>query len=164
MFQRMTGSVKWFDMSKGYGYIEIGNGEEVFVYYQNIVDKGLKNLIAGDRVEFAVSHKPSGMVVSCESERSQTQNKLRAMNILRARLYEIERRKQSDELDATRRSQVGSGDRSEKIRTYNFPQNRVTDHRIGLALYRLPVILEGDLDEFIDALSTHQQTAQLETL
>ena len=64
MSQRMTGSVKWFDMSKGYGYIEIGNGEEVFVYYQNIVDKGLKNLIAGDRVEFAVTHKPSGMVAS----------------------------------------------------------------------------------------------------
>ncbi|MCP4517417.1 MAG: PCRF domain-containing protein, partial [Delftia sp.] len=111
-----------------------------------------------------IVHKPSGMVVSCESERSQTQNKLRAMNILRARLYEIEQRKQSDKLDATRRSQVGSGDRSEKIRTYNFPQNRVTDHRIRLALYRLPAILEGDLDEFIDALSTHEQMAQLETL
>jgi peptide chain release factor 1 len=111
-----------------------------------------------------IVHKPSGMVVSCESERSQTQNKLRAMNILRARLYEEEQRKQHDKLDAARRSQVGSGERSEKIRTYNFPQNRVTDHRIGLALYRLPVILEGDLDEFIDALSTHQQTAQLETL
>ncbi len=111
-----------------------------------------------------IVHKPSGMVASCENERSQTQNKLRAMNILRARLYEVEQRKQSDELDAARRSQVGSGDRSEKIRTYNFPQNRVTDHRIGLALYRLPVILEGDLDEFIDTLSTHEQAARLETL
>jgi peptide chain release factor 1 len=111
-----------------------------------------------------IVHKPSGMVVSCESERSQTQNKLRAMNILRARLYEEEQRKQHDKLDAARRSQVGSGERSEKIRTYNFPQNRVTDHRIGLALYRLPVILEGDLDEFIEALSAREQMARLETL
>jgi peptide chain release factor 1 len=111
-----------------------------------------------------VVHKPSGMVVTCESERSQTQNKLRAMNILRARLYEIEQRKQSEEMDATRRAQVGSGDRSEKIRTYNFPQNRVTDHRISLTLYRLPVVLEGDLDEFIDAMITQEQATQLEAV
>ena len=104
------------------------------------------------------------MVATCESERSQTQNKLRAMNILRARLYEIEQRKQAEQLGATRRAQVGSGDRSEKIRTYNFPQNRITDHRIGLTLYRLPVVLEGDLDEFIDALATQEQADNLQAL
>ncbi len=111
-----------------------------------------------------IIHKPSGMVATCESERSQTQNKLRAMNILRARLYEIEQRKQAEALGATRRAQVGSGDRSEKIRTYNFPQNRITDHRIGLTLYRLPVVLEGDLDEFIDALATQEQADNLQAL
>ena len=111
-----------------------------------------------------IIHKPSGIVATCESERSQTQNKLRAMNILRARLYEIEQRKQAEALGATRRVQVGSGDRSEKIRTYNFPQNRITDHRIGLTLYRLPVVLEGDLDEFIDALATQEQADNLQAL
>jgi peptide chain release factor 1 len=109
-----------------------------------------------------VVHKPTGMVVTCESERSQTQNKLRALNILRARLFEMERQKQFEEVDATRRSQVGSGERSEKIRTYNFPQNRVTDHRIGVTLYRLPAILEGDLDEFIDTLATQEQALKLQ--
>ncbi len=107
-------------------------------------------------------HKPSGLVVTCESERSQTQNRRRAMGVLRARLYEIEQRKQFEEIDAARRSQVGTGERSEKIRTYNFPQNRVTDHRIGLTSYRLSSVLDGGLDEFIDALVTDAQTAQLE--
>jgi peptide chain release factor 1 len=111
-----------------------------------------------------VVHKPTGMVVTCESERSQTQNKVRAMNILRARLYEAEQQKQLDEVDAARRSQVGSGERSEKIRTYNYPQNRVTDHRIGLTLYRLPDILEGDLDEFIDTLATQEQAEKLQAV
>jgi peptide chain release factor 1 len=104
------------------------------------------------------------MVVTCESERSQTQNRVRAMNILRARLYEIEQRRQSEQLDATRRAQVGSGDRSEKIRTYNFPQNRVTDHRIGLTIHRLSNILEGDLDEFIDAMATQEQAEKLQAV
>jgi len=107
-------------------------------------------------------HKPSGLVVTCESERSQTQNRRRAMGVLRARLYEIEQRKQFEEIDAARRSQVGTGERSEKIRTYNFPQNRVTDHRIGLTSYRLSSVLDGVLDEFIDALITDAQTAHLE--
>ena len=111
-----------------------------------------------------VVHKPTGMVVTCESERSQTQNRLRALNILRARLYEIEQEKQAEELDATRRSQVGTGERSEKIRTYNFPQNRVTDHRIGLTLYRLSTVLEGDLDEFIDTMATEEQALKLQAL
>jgi peptide chain release factor 1 len=111
-----------------------------------------------------IVYKPMDIVVTCESERSQTQNKLRAMNILRARLYEIEQQKQSEEVDAARRAQVGSGERSEKIRTYNFPQNRVTDHRIGLTLYRLPDVLEGDLDEFIDAMATQEQAEKLQAV
>jgi len=106
-------------------------------------------------------HKPTGLVVTCESERSQTQNRRRAMNVLRARLYEIEQRKQFEARDATRRSQVGTGERSEKIRTYNFPQNRVTDHRIGLTSHQLSSVLDGGLDEFIEALSAHTQAEQL---
>jgi len=111
-----------------------------------------------------IVHKPTDMVVTCESERSQTQNRLRALNILRARLYEMERQKQADEMDAKRRAQVGSGERSEKIRTYNFPQNRVTDHRIGLTVYRLPNVLEGEFDEFVAALSTREQAEKLQAL
>jgi peptide chain release factor 1 len=111
-----------------------------------------------------IVHKPTGMVITCENERSQTQNKLRAMNILRARLYEIEQQKQDEEVDAARRAQVGSGERSEKIRTYNFPQNRVTDHRVGLTLYRLPAVLEGDLDEFIDTLAMQKQAEKLQAM
>jgi peptide chain release factor 1 len=111
-----------------------------------------------------IVHKPSGMVVTCESERSQTQNRLRAMNILRARLYEMEQQKQLDEVGAARRSQVGSGERSEKIRTYNYPQNRVTDHRIGLTLHKLPGVLEGDLDEFIDTMATQEQALKLQAV
>ncbi len=107
-------------------------------------------------------HKPTGMVVTCESERSQTQNRARAMAILRARLYEIEREKQETEIAEARRAQVGTGERSEKIRTYNFPQNRVTDHRIGLTLYRLPDVLDGDLDPFIDELIAQEQAERLQ--
>jgi peptide chain release factor 1 len=109
-----------------------------------------------------IVHNPTGMVVTCESERSQTQNRIRALNILRARLYEIEQRKQAEKVDAARRAQVGTGERSEKIRTYNYPQNRVTDHRIGLTLHRLPQILEGDLDEMIDTLTTQDQALRLQ--
>ncbi len=108
-------------------------------------------------------HHPTAMVVTCESERSQTQNRRRAMSVLRARLYEIEQRKRFEERDANRRSQVGTGERSEKIRTYNFPQNRVTDHRIGLTSHQLSSVLDGDLDEFIDALIAHTQAQQLES-
>ena len=111
-----------------------------------------------------ITHKPSGTIVSCESERSLTQNKLRAMVVLRARLYEAEQQKQDDEIDEARRSQVGSGDRSEKIRTYNYPQNRVTDHRIGMNSYNLQVVMEGDIDEFIEALSLDEQTRRLATV
>ncbi|HDQ35102.1 MAG TPA: peptide chain release factor 1 [Chloroflexi bacterium] len=106
-------------------------------------------------------HLPTGMVVTCESERSLTQNKLHAMSVLRARMYEIERRKQEEEIDESRRSQVGTGERSEKIRTYNFPQNRVTDHRIGMNNYNLPVVLEGDIGDFVEALEMDEQTRKL---
>ncbi len=107
-------------------------------------------------------HKPTGMVVTCESERSQTQNRARALAVLRARLYDIERQKQETEIAEARRAQVGTGERSEKIRTYNFPQNRVTDHRIGLTLYRLPDVLDGDLDPFIDELIAQAQAERLQ--
>jgi len=111
-----------------------------------------------------VTHKPTGLVVACESERSQTQNKARALAILRARLYEQEQRKQTEEIAEARRAQVGTGERSEKIRTYNFPQNRVTDHRIGLTLYRLPDVLDGDLDPFIEELAAQEQARLLQAV
>jgi peptide chain release factor 1 len=108
-----------------------------------------------------IIHKPSGMVVSCQDERSQLQNKMRAMSILRARLYEIEEEKRHNEIDSDRRSQIGSGERSEKIRTYNYPQSRVTDHRINLSSYNLPVVMEGAIDQFIDELSTRDESERL---
>jgi peptide chain release factor 1 len=111
-----------------------------------------------------ITHTPTGMIVSCESERSQTQNRERAMAILRARLYEEEQRRQMEERGEERRLQVGSGERSEKIRTFNFPQNRVTDHRIGLTLYRLESIINGDLDEIIDELATTDQAERLQAI
>ncbi len=111
-----------------------------------------------------IVHKPTGMIVACESERSQTQNRERAMAVLRARLYEAERRRQIEERGEERRLQVGSGERSEKIRTYNYPQNRVTEHRIGLTLYRLETIVNGDLDEIIDELATTDQAERLQAI
>lgn len=106
-------------------------------------------------------HKPTGMIVTCQDERSQLQNKLRALSILRARLYEIEEQRRRAELEADRRSQVGSADRSEKIRTYNYPQNRVTDHRVGLSSYNLPSVMDGSIDQFIDELSTRDESERL---
>lgn len=111
-----------------------------------------------------ITHIPTGIIVACQDERSQLQNKARAMSILRARLYDMEQRRQWEELDEARRSQVGWGERSEKIRTYNFPQNRATDHRIGITSYRLQDVLAGELDEFIDELATSEQTAKLRAL
>jgi peptide chain release factor 1 len=108
-----------------------------------------------------LTHKPTGMVVTCQDERSQLQNKLRALSILRARLYEIEEEKRRSEIESDRRSQVGTGERSEKIRTYNYPQNRVTDHRIGLSNYNLPVVMDGGINEFIDELSTRDEADRL---
>ncbi len=108
-----------------------------------------------------ITHIPTGIVVQCQDERSQHKNREKAMRVLRARLYEIKMMEQEKEITETRRSQVGSGDRSERIRTYNFPQNRVTDHRINLTLQKLAQILEGELDELIDALITYFQTEEL---
>ncbi len=106
-------------------------------------------------------HKPTGMIVTCQDERSQLQNKLRALSILRARLYELEEAKRRAEIDSDRRSQVGTGERSEKIRTYNYPQNRVTDHRIGLSIYNLPSVMDGSIDQFIEELSTRDEADRL---
>jgi peptide chain release factor 1 len=111
-----------------------------------------------------LTHLPTGLVVSCQDEKSQLQNKTKAFNILRARLYDLEQQRIQAERGAARRSQVGSGDRSEKIRTYNFPQNRVTDHRIGYTSHRLDGILYGEIDEFIDALTATDQEKQLQQL
>jgi peptide chain release factor 1 len=111
-----------------------------------------------------MTHTPSGITVSCESERSQTKNKRRALSILRSRLYERKLRKEQEKRAKARRMQVGSGDRSEKIRTYNFPQNRITDHRINLTIHQLSDVLDGNLDPFIKELQARDQEEQLEAL
>jgi peptide chain release factor 1 len=108
-----------------------------------------------------LTHKPSGIVITCQDERSQLQNKLRALSILRARLYDLEEEKRRSEQEQARRSQVGSGERSEKIRTYNYPQNRVTDHRIGVSNYNLPVVMDGDIEGFIEELATRDEADRL---
>jgi len=108
-----------------------------------------------------VIHKPTGIVVSCQDERSQQKNKARALKILRARLFEMELEAQEKEIASARRSQVGSGERAEKIRTYNFPQNRVTDHRIGFTSHKLDMILDGDIEELVIALRTYYQAEAL---
>ncbi len=109
-----------------------------------------------------ITHLPTGLVATCQDERSQLKNRMKAMAVLRARLLDIEQRKQEEAITTQRRSQVGTGDRAEKIRTYNFPQNRISDHRIGLNLHNLSRILEGELDELIDALATDDQAKRLE--
>lgn len=108
-----------------------------------------------------ITHLPTGLVVACQDERSQLQNKLRAMGILRARLYDLEMQRRQEELETTRHSQVGSGERSEKIRTYNFPQSRVTDHRINVSSFNMAAILDGEIDLFIDELSQRDETERL---
>jgi peptide chain release factor 1 len=109
-----------------------------------------------------LTHLPTGIVVQCQDERSQLQNRTRAMSILRARLYEIEIEKRQAEEEAARRAQVGTADRAEKIRTYNFPQSRVTDHRIGISSHNLPAVLDGGIDLFIDELTTRDEAARLQ--
>jgi peptide chain release factor 1 len=108
-----------------------------------------------------LTHMPSGLVVSMQDEKSQIKNREKAMRVLRSRLYEIEQQKQHDAIAAERKEMVGRGDRSEKIRTYNFKENRVTDHRIGLTLHQLDLIMEGGLDELIQATTTHFQAEKL---
>jgi len=108
-----------------------------------------------------LTHKPTGIVVQCQDERSQVQNRERAMSILKAKLFEIEETRRREEQDAARRSQVGSGDRSEKIRTYNFPQSRITDHRINYSSHQLTAVLDGELDSFIEELSTEDEAKRL---
>ena len=111
-----------------------------------------------------VTHIPTGMVVECQNERSQFQNKDKALEILRSRLLAQKQKQQQDAINASRQGQVGTGDRSEKIRTYNFPQDRCTDHRIGLTVHNLDKIMDGNLDEIIDALATHEQAEKLRQL
>ena len=110
-----------------------------------------------------LTHEPTGLVVTCQDEKSQIKNKEKAFKVLRARLYDLMMQKQNEEISAERKSQVGSGDRSERIRTYNFPQGRVTDHRIGLTLYKLENILDGEIDEIIDAMTTHEQAEKMKS-
>ena len=107
-----------------------------------------------------ITHLPTGVVVTCQDERSQLKNRTKAMRTLRARIVEAEREKQEAEVARSRKSQVGTGERSEKIRTYNFPQNRVTDHRVGVTLHKLELVMEGDLDEIVQALKAQQQQAE----
>ncbi len=110
-----------------------------------------------------ITHLPTGVVVECQDERSQFKNKEKAMKVLRSRLYEAEQAKQAEAIASDRKSQVGTGDRSERIRTYNFPQGRVTDHRIGLTLYKIEQMLNGDLDEMVDALITYYRAEMLKS-
>lgn len=108
-----------------------------------------------------LTHEPTGLVVTCQDEKSQIKNKEKAFKVLRSRLYDLMMQQQNDEISAQRKSQVGSGDRSERIRTYNFPQGRVSDHRIGVTLYKLDYFLDGDLDEIIDGLITSDQAEKM---
>ncbi len=111
-----------------------------------------------------ITHLPTGIVVTCQDERSQIKNRVKAMNFLKAKLYDMEIQEQHKKMAAERKGQVGTGDRSERIRTYNFPQNRVTDHRIGLTLYRLDGMMEGDLQEMISALVMADQSEKMRSM
>jgi peptide chain release factor 1 len=111
-----------------------------------------------------LTHVPSGIVIECQDERSQLQNRAKAMRILRTKLYDMEQQRQFEEMGAARKNQIRSGDRSEKIRTYNFPQNRVTDHRINMTVYQLDAVMNGEIDEFIESLAQSEQTERLQAL
>ena len=111
-----------------------------------------------------ITHLPTGVVVTCQDEKSQHKNKERALKVLRARLFEIAEREKKEAEAKERKSQVGSGDRSERIRTYNFPQNRITDHRIGLTLYKLDLILDGEIDELVEALVESDAESRLSSI
>ena len=133
---------------------------EVRVYVYRSTGPGGQSVNTTDSA-VRLTHVPTGIVVSCQDEKSQLQNKERAFRILRARLYDIMQAEQNEKLAAERRSQVGTGDRAQKIRTYNFPQGRVTDHRVGLTSHRLEAILQGELDEFTEALRAQHRAEQL---
>jgi peptide chain release factor 1 len=109
-----------------------------------------------------ITHIPSGITAVCQDERSQLKNKLKALTVLRARVLDVEQKRREREIGDARRAQVGSGERAEKVRTYNFPQDRVTDHRVGLTIHNLPAILDGELDGIIDALATEEQAKRLQ--
>ena len=111
-----------------------------------------------------ITHMPSGLVVTCQDEKSQLKNKEKAMKVLRSRLYDLYQSQQNAAYAENRRAQVGSGERNERIRTYNFPQGRVTDHRIGLTLYKIDAVMDGELDEILDALTLHEQAEKLKNL
>ena len=145
---------------------EVGNVDIAIADKDITIDSFRSSGAGGQNVQknetaIRITHHPTGLVVTCQNERSRMQNLETAMNVLRARLYEMEMGQRMGEQDAARKSQVGSGERSEKIRTYNYPQSRVTDHRIGLSSYNLPAVLDGDLDTFIDQLALNEQTGQL---
>ena len=110
-----------------------------------------------------LTHEPTGLIVTCQDEKSQIKNKEKAFKVLKARLYDLEMQKQQEEIAGQRKSQVGSGDRSERIRTYNFPQGRVSDHRIGMTLYKLDAFLDGDIDEIVDGLITNDQAEKMKS-
>ncbi len=124
---------------------------------------GGQHLIKTDSA-IRITHIPTGIVVQCQDERSQHKNRTHAMRMLRTKLFELEEIKRQSEISNTRKSQVGSGGRSEKIRTYNFPQGRITDHRIGLTLHKLDLVLQGDLDEIIQSLTTYYQAEKMKNL
>ena len=136
------------------------NPDEIEINFCRASGKGGQGVNTTDSA-VRIVHVPTGLIVQQQDEKSQHKNKAKALKVLRSRLYEMELEKQQAQLGAERRSMVGSGDRSEKIRTYNFPQNRVTDHRIGLTLHQLDLVIEGRLDPIIEALTTHYQTANL---
>ena len=135
----------------------------------DIVMESCKSSGAGgqhiNKTESAVrlTHKPTGIVVECQEERSQFKNRDKAMKMLRAKLFDIQKREQDEKIAGDRRAQVGTGDRSERIRTYNYPQNRVTDHRIGLTLYKLDHMLDGDIKELTDALAAEELAQKLQS-
>ncbi len=137
------------------------NANDLRIDTYNAGGAGGQNVQKNDNA-VRITHLPSGIVATCQDERSQLKNRNKAMAVLRARLLDQEVSKQREEIDSNRRSQVGTGDRSEKIRTYNYPQDRMTDHRIGYTRHSLPSLLDGDLDDVIDALQEHEQAEKLE--